>query len=88
MFLQEEEKSRNKIMFDIIYVHDSHTLAAQVVLLYQMCPIPTEEPLFIQIDTSVRSGCHVLCNYVELCFAVNYYICLCFLCHPPPGPVP
>ncbi|XP_073115640.1 5'-3' exoribonuclease 4 isoform X2 [Elaeis guineensis] len=63
--LTEEEKSRNKIMFDIIYVHDSHPLAAQVVLLYQMCPLPAEEPLFfIQIDTSVSNGMN---GFLGLC---------------------
>ncbi|XP_038973783.1 5'-3' exoribonuclease 4-like isoform X2 [Phoenix dactylifera] len=63
--LTEQEKSRNKIMFDIIYVHDSHPLAAQVVLLYQMCPLPTEDPLyFIPIDTRVSNG-------------MNGFLCLC-----------
>ncbi|XP_020256084.1 5'-3' exoribonuclease 4-like isoform X2 [Asparagus officinalis] len=34
--LTEEEKSRNRTMFDILYVYERHTLAAQVASLYHL----------------------------------------------------
>ncbi|XP_065032646.1 5'-3' exoribonuclease 4-like isoform X1 [Musa acuminata AAA Group] len=56
--LTEEERSRNKIMFDIIYVHHGHQLAAQVALLYRMCSqLPVQEPSYcIPLETSFSDG--------------------------------
>jgi len=36
LVLQKEEKSRNKIMIDIIYVYERHPLAAQIAQLYRL----------------------------------------------------
>ncbi|WOK99446.1 5'-3' exoribonuclease 4 isoform X2 [Canna indica] len=56
--LTEEEKSRNRIMLDIIYVHQNHPLAAQVAFLYQICShLNLQEPsYYIPIDTNFSDG--------------------------------
>ena len=54
--LQEQEKFRNRTMFDIIYVRDSHPLTAQIVFLYQMYNhLPRTDPYVIPIDPAARS---------------------------------
>ncbi|XP_073006236.1 5'-3' exoribonuclease 4 [Typha latifolia] len=64
--LTEEEKSRNKIKYETVYMHEIHSLAAQVGLLYQLCSqLPINEPsYFIPIDTRASGG-------------MNGFLCLC-----------
>ncbi|KAH0468801.1 hypothetical protein IEQ34_002033 [Dendrobium chrysotoxum] len=55
--LTEEEKFRNKIMFDIIYVNINHPLAIQVASLYQMISQLGMQGAFqIKIDTTLSGG--------------------------------
>lgn len=62
--LTEEEKSRNSIMSDIMYIYESHPLATQASFLYHMCSrIPNQEYL-IPIDTNLSGG-------------TNGFLCLC-----------
>ncbi|KZV43629.1 5'-3' exoribonuclease 4-like [Dorcoceras hygrometricum] len=50
--LMEEEQFRNNVMFDLLYVHPHHALAAQITYYYRLCNIE-ESPW--PIDT-VSSG--------------------------------
>ncbi|XP_073139716.1 5'-3' exoribonuclease 4 isoform X3 [Henckelia pumila] len=50
--LMEEEQFRNNVMFDLLYVHPLHALAAQITFYYRLCKIE-ESPW--PIDT-VSSG--------------------------------
>ncbi|XP_011091940.1 5'-3' exoribonuclease 4 [Sesamum indicum] len=50
--LTEEEQFRNSVMFDLLYVHPRHPLAAQITLYYRLCDM---EKLPWTID-SVASG--------------------------------
>ncbi|KAL0926432.1 hypothetical protein M5K25_002665 [Dendrobium thyrsiflorum] len=55
--LTEEERFRNKIMFDIIYVNIYHPLAIQVASLYQMISQLGMQGAFqIKIDTTLSGG--------------------------------
>ncbi|OEL36318.1 5'-3' exoribonuclease 4 [Dichanthelium oligosanthes] len=55
--LTEEEKFRNRTMFDIIYVRDSHPLIAQIAFLYQMYNhLPRTDPYVIPIDPAASGG--------------------------------
>jgi hypothetical protein len=54
--LQEEERFRNTTMFDIIYVRETHPLAAQIAFLYQMYSQHsiTDPSYVIPIDPAAR----------------------------------
>lgn len=56
--LTEEERFRNRTMFDIIYVRETHPLAAQIAFLYQMCtqPSTTDPSYLIPIDPAASGG--------------------------------
>ncbi|KAI0527055.1 hypothetical protein KFK09_002651 [Dendrobium nobile] len=55
--LTEEERFRNNIMFDIIYVNINHPLAIQVASLYQMISQLGMQGAFqIKIDTTLSGG--------------------------------
>ncbi|CAN6308967.1 unnamed protein product [Urochloa humidicola] len=55
--LTEEEKFRNRTMFDIIYVRETHPLTAQIAFLYQMYNhLPRTDPYVIPIDPAVSGG--------------------------------
>ncbi|GFQ03860.1 5'-3' exoribonuclease 4 [Phtheirospermum japonicum] len=51
--LTEEEQFRNSIMFDLLYVHPHHALAAQINLYYRLCDV---EKLPWTIDTTASGG--------------------------------
>ncbi|PIN24985.1 hypothetical protein CDL12_02277 [Handroanthus impetiginosus] len=51
--LTEEERFRNSVIFDLLYVHPHHPLAAQITLYYRLSDI---EKLPWTIDTSARNG--------------------------------
>ncbi|XP_074570186.1 5'-3' exoribonuclease 4 [Curcuma longa] len=65
--LTEGEKTRNRIMYDIIYVHQSHRLTVQIAYLYQAFSHLSiqEQPLYcIPIETNFSDG-------------MNGFLCLC-----------
>ncbi|XP_042449128.1 5'-3' exoribonuclease 4-like [Zingiber officinale] len=65
--LMEEEKSRNRIMYDIIYVHQSHRLTVQIAYLHQTFSHLSiqEQPRYcIPIETNFSDG-------------MNGFLCLC-----------
>ncbi|XP_038985371.1 5'-3' exoribonuclease 4-like isoform X1 [Phoenix dactylifera] len=63
--LTEEEKFRNTMMFDIIYVYINHPLASQIYTLYQMCyQLSFQEAPITPIDAGVSDG-------------MNGFLCLC-----------
>ncbi|KAK4491078.1 hypothetical protein RD792_001800 [Penstemon davidsonii] len=51
--LTGEEQFRNSVMFDLLYVHPCHPLAAQITLYYRLCFI---EKLPWTIDTNASGG--------------------------------
>lgn len=52
---QEEEKFRNRTMFDIIYVRDTHPLTAQIIFLYQnYYHLSRIDPYVIPIEPAAR----------------------------------
>ncbi|KAI3448662.1 hypothetical protein Pfo_005327 [Paulownia fortunei] len=51
--LTEEEQLRNSVMFDLLYVHPHHALAAQITLYYRLCDI---EKLPWTVDTIASGG--------------------------------
>ncbi|KAF3796106.1 5'-3' exoribonuclease 4 [Nymphaea thermarum] len=62
--LTEEEKTRNTIMFDLLYVNSSHPLALLIGSLYSTCfQLPVEHWTPYVIDTSLSDG-------------MNGYLCL------------
>jgi hypothetical protein len=56
--LTEEERFRNTTMFDIIYVRETHPLAAQIAFLYQMYSQHsiTDPSYLIPIDPAASGG--------------------------------
>ncbi|KAF9604989.1 hypothetical protein IFM89_011682 [Coptis chinensis] len=55
--LTEEERARNSVMFDMLYVHKNHPLAGQISLLYtSYYQLPVVERLPLDIDTNSSDG--------------------------------
>jgi 5'-3' exonuclease len=70
--LTEEEKFRNRTMFDIIYVRDSHPLTAQIAFLYQMYNhLPRTDPYVIPIDPAASGGMNGF-----LCLSERNWYCI------------
>ncbi|XP_042482546.1 5'-3' exoribonuclease 4-like isoform X2 [Macadamia integrifolia] len=63
--LTEEEKARNRMMCDLLYVYDSHPLAKQIISYYLFCYQSAPSVIFpYQIDTD-QSG--EMNGYIWLC---------------------
>ncbi|XP_052194047.1 5'-3' exoribonuclease 4-like isoform X10 [Diospyros lotus] len=63
--LTEEEQFRNSVMFDLLYVHQSHPLAAQIISYYQLFDqLPDNQLSPWPIDTNTSQGMN---GYVWLC---------------------
>ncbi|KAL6638032.1 hypothetical protein ACP70R_025604 [Stipagrostis hirtigluma subsp. patula] len=55
--LTEEEKFRNRTMFDILYVRETHPLAPQIAFLYQMYSQSSRtDPYVFPIDPAASGG--------------------------------
>ncbi|XP_022719209.1 5'-3' exoribonuclease 4 isoform X2 [Durio zibethinus] len=55
--LTDEEKFRNSVMLDLLYVHPLHPLASQVIYYYQICShLPPHERFLLPIDTNASGG--------------------------------
>ena len=52
--MQEEEQLRNSVMLDLLYVHVSHPLAAQIMSYYQFFYQLAPDQRYWPIDTNVR----------------------------------
>lgn len=57
-YMQEEERLRNSVMHDLLYVYPVHPLAAQVAMYYQFyCQLPPHERFVWPIDPNARLVC-------------------------------
>uniref|UniRef100_A0A0D9W034 5'-3' exoribonuclease n=1 Tax=Leersia perrieri TaxID=77586 RepID=A0A0D9W034_9ORYZ len=54
--LTDEERFRNRTMFDILYVRETHPLAAQIAFLYQICSQSPDASYIIPIDPAASGG--------------------------------
>ncbi|XP_077247795.1 exoribonuclease 4 [Tasmannia lanceolata] len=63
--LTEEERNRNSMMHDLIYVYEHHHLAAQIVLLYQL----PKQGRCLEINTNASEGMN---GYICLCERNTY----------------
>ncbi|KAK1297180.1 5'-3' exoribonuclease 4 [Acorus calamus] len=55
--LTDEERARNSMMYDVLYVHESHHLAAHIHFLYVLySQMPMEERYPYEIDTHASEG--------------------------------
>lgn len=53
--MQDEEKLRNSVMLDLLYVHCRHPLAPRICSYYQICyQLPPHERFVIELDTNAR----------------------------------
>ncbi|KAK3009578.1 hypothetical protein RJ639_014266 [Escallonia herrerae] len=53
--LEEEERVRNSVMFDLLYVHPYNSLAPQIVAYYNYyCQMPPNQKFVWEIDTHAR----------------------------------
>lgn len=53
--MQEEEKGRNSVMLDLLYVHPAHPLASQIIQYYRICfQLDLHEKFVWPIDQSAR----------------------------------
>ncbi|KAJ0982544.1 hypothetical protein J5N97_010799 [Dioscorea zingiberensis] len=79
--LTEEEKYRNRMLFDIIYVNQNHPLAAQIFELYQMSSQPCIglQSICVMIDPNISGGMN---GYLSLSER-NFYSSL--ICAPVKG---
>ncbi|EPS72691.1 hypothetical protein M569_02065, partial [Genlisea aurea] len=50
--LTEEERFRNSVLFDLLYVHPDHPLAAQIILYYRLCDMEKSPPWTIDVNAS------------------------------------
>ncbi|KAJ4968039.1 hypothetical protein NE237_014740 [Protea cynaroides] len=62
--LTEEEKARNRMMYDLLYVYESHPLSRQIISYYSLCYQSPPGMLPFQIDTD-KSG--EMNGYIWLC---------------------
>ncbi|XP_052191974.1 5'-3' exoribonuclease 4-like isoform X2 [Diospyros lotus] len=62
--LTDEERVRNSMMFDLLYVHCSHPLAGQVISLYQFFHQLPPHQRYWPIDTNFSEGVN---GYLWLC---------------------
>ncbi|XP_043691265.1 5'-3' exoribonuclease 4-like isoform X2 [Telopea speciosissima] len=69
--LTEEEKARNRIMYDLLYVYESHPLARRILPCYVFCYQSAPSEIFpaYQIDTDISGGMN---GYIWLCERNGY----------------
>ena len=69
--LTDEERFRNRTMFDILYVRETHPLAAQIAFLYQMCSQSPNASYIIPIDPAASGGMNgFLCLSERNCYSI------------------
>uniref|UniRef100_A0A2P2LMD5 5'-3' exoribonuclease n=1 Tax=Rhizophora mucronata TaxID=61149 RepID=A0A2P2LMD5_RHIMU len=55
--LTEEERVRNSVMLDLLYVHCFHPLAQQIISYHRLCfTLPWHKRYAVEIDTNARLG--------------------------------
>ncbi|KAJ4957324.1 hypothetical protein NE237_014107 [Protea cynaroides] len=63
--LTEEENARNRMMYDLLYVYESHPLAGQIISYYKLCYHSVPSKIFpFQIDPDKSGGMN---GYIWLC---------------------
>ncbi|GFZ02849.1 exoribonuclease 4 [Actinidia rufa] len=67
---KEEEQFRNSMMLDLLYVHVSHPLAAQIMSYYQFfCQLAPDQRYYWPIDTNVSEAMN---GFLWLCVRNGY----------------